>query len=54
MSRGEIKIYNLLKEYGISFEREKTFKDCINPKTNRALRFDFFIDNKYLIEYNGK
>ena len=54
MSRGEYKISQLLKEYNIPFIQEYTFDTCINPKTNRKLRFDFYVDNKYLIEYNGK
>ena len=54
MSHGEIKISQILTDYNIPFEREKTFEGCINPKTGNKLRFDFFINNKYLIEYNGK
>ena len=53
MSRGEYKIADLLKSYNIPFTREQTFETCINPKTNRKLRFDFFVNNSYLIEYNG-
>ena len=44
----------LLLKNNISFECEKIFPTCKNPKTNYPLRFDFFVDNKYLIEYNGK
>ena len=54
MSHGEIKIKNLLTEYNIPFEREKTFDTCINPETGKKLRFDFYVDNKYLIEYDGE
>ena len=32
---------------------EKTFSTCINPKTGKQLRFDFYVNNKYLIEYDG-
>lgn len=53
MSHGELKIQQILKEYNIPFIREKSFDSCINPKTNKKLRFDFFVDNKYLIEYDG-
>lgn len=52
-SQGELLIARLLQEYKIPFEREKTFDDCINPKTGKKLRFDFFVDNKYLIEFDG-
>lgn len=39
----------------INFESQKKFNDCRNPKTNRKLKFDFFIE-KYnlLIEFDGK
>ena len=53
ISHGELKIQQILEEYNISYVREKSFDDCINPKTNKKLRFDFFVDNKYLIEYDG-
>ena len=53
-SRGELKIAELLEEYNIPFEIEQTFDSCINPKTNKKLRFDFFVNDSYLIEYNGK
>lgn len=54
MSIGELKINQLLTENNIPFEQEKKFLDCKNPKTNYPLRFDFYVDNKYLIEYNGR
>lgn len=53
LSHGEIKISTILKEYNIPFEMEKTFKTCINPKTKRLLRFDFYVNNQYLIEFDG-
>lgn len=53
-SKGEEKIVQLLQENGISFEREKTFESCRNPKTNKLLRFDFYVNNSYLIEFDGK
>lgn len=53
MSHGEIKIQQILKENHIPFEIEKSFPTCKNPKTNFPLYFDFYIDNKYIIEYDG-
>lgn len=53
-SKGEYKINQILNEYNIPFVCEQTFEDCINPKTNKKLRFDFYVNNQYLIEYNGK
>ena len=52
-SKGEEKISQLLCENNIAFEKEKTFKTCINPITKHLLRFDFFVNNQYLIEYDG-
>lgn len=46
-------IGNILEELNIPYEKERTFKTCINPKTNNKLRFDFYIDNKILLEYDG-
>lgn len=54
ISIGELKISQLLTENNIPFETEKSFEDCRSPKTNYPLRFDFYVDNKYLIEYDGK
>ena len=54
ISRGEFKIAELLKSYNIPFTTEHSFETCVNPKTNKKLRFDFFVNNSYLIEYNGK
>ena len=54
LSHGEEKIKALLTEHNISFEQEKIFPSCINPLTKMPLRFDFFVDNRYLIEYDGE
>lgn len=52
-SIGEEKITQLLQEAGISFQKEKIFKECKYPDTNGYARFDFFVNNEYLIEYDG-
>lgn len=50
-SHEEKAIANLLKENNISFEQEKVlFK--FSSGTNAY--FDFYIENKYLIEYDGE
>ena len=54
ISKGENKIYNLLIEANIPFETQKTFTDCRFPDTNYFAKFDFYVDNKYLIEYDGE
>ena len=51
-SKGEEKIIKLLQEYNIPFEREKVFSDL--KYNGKYLRFDFYVDNKYLIEYDGR
>lgn len=53
VSRGEYKIKQLLKENNIIFETQKIFDTCLSKK-GVPLRFDFYVDNKYLIEYDGK
>lgn len=52
-SKGEARIAELLSENNISFETQKTFDDCLFPDTNYHAYFDFWVDNKYLIEYDG-
>lgn len=52
VSKGEYKISQLLKENGLNFTTQKTFEDCKSEK-NYKLRFDFFIENKYLVEFDG-
>lgn len=52
-SKGEEAIAKWLLDNNINFERQKVFDDCRNPNTNCLLRFDFFINNKLLLEYDG-
>lgn len=53
-SKGIRKIRNILSNLNISYISEKTFIDCINPKTNYKLRFDIFIESLNLcIEFDG-
>ena len=46
-SFGEQRILQILQENQLRVEREKTFPDT-------SFRFDFFVENKYIIEYDGK
>ena len=50
-SKGISKIKEILITNNIPFEEEKTFVDC---KDKNMLPFDLFVDNKYLIEYDGE
>lgn len=53
ISKGEEKISNILKENNIFFEKQKSFNTCIFPDTQRYAKFDFFVNNQYLIEFDG-
>lgn len=52
-SQGELAIKTLLLENNIPFVQEKTFSSCIFPDSNKMARFDFFVNNQYLIEFDG-
>ena len=49
-SKGELAIAELLKINNIPFESEKRFGTC---KDKNTLPFDFFVNNSYLIEFDG-
>lgn len=50
ISKGNDKIKNLLQEANIPFEIEYKFNSC---KDKKPLPFDFYVNNSYLIEYDG-
>lgn len=50
MSKGEEKIKQILDATGIKYETQKKFNTCIDKS---ILSFDFFVNNTYLIEYDG-
>jgi hypothetical protein len=47
-SNGEYLVSKFLRTKNISYEKQKTFKDCINPVTNAHLYFDFFYCRKII------
>ena len=51
ISKGNVKISEILDEAGIEYELEKKFSSC---KDKTYLSFDFFVNNRYLIEYDGQ
>lgn len=53
-SKGEAMIIKILSDNNIPFEVQKTFSDCIFDETNRPAFFDFYINDSYLIEYDGE
>lgn len=50
-SKGEEKIAKILIDNNINFIKQKTFEDCF-INTGKAI-FDFYINNSYIIEYDG-
>lgn len=53
-SKGEQKIIEILNANNIPFEQQKTFSTCRFPETGYLAYFDFYVNNKYLIEYDGQ
>jgi len=58
MSRGELKIKDILEDNNINFEQEYIFSDLITS-SGRPLRFDFAVFDDdgnldYLIEFQGE
>jgi hypothetical protein len=54
-SKGEILVAKILDLKNIKYIKQKTFTDCINPKTNHRLIYDYYLPKqKILIEYNGE
>ncbi len=51
---GEKTVKSLLEQNNLSFTEQKTFNACRFPNTNALARFDFYVENKYLIEYDGE
>ena len=54
VSKGEAKIQKLLNKNKISYEYQKIFSDCIYPETKHHPVFDFFVEGRYLIEFDGE
>ena len=54
VSQGEQKISELLNQNKIEFTTQQSFEDCkYSQESNKLPRFDFFIKNSYLVEYDG-
>lgn len=53
-SQGEEKISSLLKAATIPFISQWTAHTCIFPDSCCVAKFDFYVDNKYIIEFDGK
>lgn len=53
-SKGTRKIKELLEQNNISFIQEKRFSDLRFEDTGYQARFDFYVNNSYIIEYDGR
>lgn len=53
-SKGEKIISFLLDINNIVYEKEKIFETCKFPNSNYYGRFDFYVNNTYLIEFDGQ
>lgn len=53
-SKGEQIIKILLQKNNIPFEKEKTFETCVFPDSGYKAKFDFFVNNEYLIQFDGE
>lgn len=54
ISKGEDKICEILDNNNINYSRQQTFSGCRFKDTGKLARFDFYIDNKYIIEFDGE
>lgn len=53
-SKGERKIQAILNANNILYEKEKTFDTCHLPDSKKLLRFDFYVNNSFLLEFDGE
>ena len=49
-----MEIEKILIKNNLSFEKQKTFEKCRFPDSNYLAKFDFYVENKYLIEFDGE
>lgn len=55
ISQGEQLLTKIFIENNIKYTKQKIFSDCVNPKTNCLLRFDFYLpEYNCCIEYDGE
>lgn len=53
-SIGEYTIEQILKENNIPFKKNFHFDDCKFPDTDHYAYFDFYVNQEYIIEYDGE
>lgn len=54
ISKGIRKIKQILEDANIPYIEEKTYPDLRFPETNGIPRFDFYINDSFLLEYDGE
>ena len=52
-SQGELQISEILNQNKINFKKHITFPEAIYPDTKHKMVFDFYINNQYIIEFDG-
>ena len=53
-SYGVQQISLLLRKYNLKYEKQKIMPNSMNPQTKGTPRFDFYVDDDYFIEFDGK
>lgn len=53
-SKGELEISKILSTNNVPFTTQKMFDDCRFEDTNALAKFDFYVNNNYLIEFDGE
>lgn len=53
-SKGSRKIQEILNQNNIPFIQEKRFSDLRFEDTGHLARFDFYVNDEYIIEYDGR
>lgn len=54
ISHGQKKIFDLLTNANIPFQRQYVVQDLFFTNMRNKARFDFYINNKYFVEYDGQ
>lgn len=54
LSKGELAISTILRDNNIDFSTQQIFHNLVDEKTGNPLRFDFYIEENYLIEFDGQ
>lgn len=54
ISSGEKNISKILKENNFKFVEQKSFRDLYVYSVQNCLKFDFFVNDEYIIEYDGE